>query len=381
MINGSKHTIIPFTIAGLIFGMLFAYAPFSSWGQTPSASPGSQYEIPGNLLSAPANPGGSPNPSASAVMMPLPLGLSDQGPTTFVPPFSIVANPAAPSPGENITLTVDTPTFDKNAATYTWTLNGKTLIDQSGLGRRGITAQAGEVGSSIKVSVTATEPNGAQHSTTLSVPVADLIITWTAQTSIPKWYKGKALPSAGAKVRLVAMPTFVANGTVIPPSQLMYTWLIDGNPFTSGAGMQVVEVNASKIPLMSPVVYLLVEDNTKKISKDIRVGVFAQTPQVLAYQTFPLGGIEPRTALSSMMVPNQGLVDIQLEPFYFPKPKKDLAYAWTVNGIQLQGQPGAPYILTIDPAGVKNSHAGIVASVSDSDDYMFAARGLNLSFK
>lgn len=384
MNNGLPRTILTFTAAGLVFGML-AYLPLTSRGQTPSPSPSNNpYGIPGNPPPAPGSPGGAPSPSPSEFLMPLPSGLGDmlqQQVPTFVPPFSIFANPSAPSPGGQVRLSVNTPTFDKNASTYIWTLNGKTLTDRSGLGKHSIIIQAGEVGSSLKASVTATESNGTVHTASLSIPVADLVVTWTAQTSIPKWYKGKALPVAGAKVRLVAMPTFIANGSAIPPAQLIYTWLIDGNPFTSGAGLQVVEVNASKIPLINPVVYLKVEDRTRKISKDIRVGVIARTPRALVYQTLPLGGIEPRTAIRSIIASNQGLLDIAVEPFYFPKPKKDLAYAWTVNGIQLQGQPGAPYILTIDPNGVQGGNAAIVANVSDQDEFMFAGKGLNLSFK
>src|SRR3989338_8051181 len=94
------------------------------------------------------------------------LGLFSFVQAQIVPePVSLSVNPAAPSPGEQITIRAATPTFDKNRAVFDWAVSEKSRPDLSGPGKDTINIQAGDLGSLLRVGGFLSSPFGGGGST------------------------------------------------------------------------------------------------------------------------------------------------------------------------------------------------------------------------
>jgi len=285
------------------------------------------------------------------------------------PPVSLTAAPSSPSPRSQYTVTASTPTFDKDFADFAWTVDGKKRPDMSGVGANEITLIAGAVGSVTKINVSVSRPTGDGVSSSLTVIPSDLSLPWIAQTSVPAWYRGKALPTAGASVSIIAVPRIVIAGSALNPDALIYRWRIDSDKESFvGAGKRVFTFTASTLPETTHQIDVSVEDFNGRIRKEGRVLITTDAaPRVLLYPSSPLGGAEFRSAGSGAGRP--GLFDMIAEPFFFPLSSvASLAYDWAVDGNAAPASAQNPRIVTIDASRRANK----IISVS------VTARAVNL---
>ncbi len=265
------------------------------------------------------------------------------------PPVSLAADPSSPSPRSQYIVTASTPTFDKNFAAFEWTVDGKSRPEFSGVGANSITLTAGAVGSVKKISVSVSRPTGDGGSSSLTVIPSELSLPWIAETSVPAWYRGKALPTPGAVVHIVAVPRIVIGGSALKPEGLIYRWRIDSDKESlTGAGKRVFLFTASTLPETTHQIDVSVEDIDGRIRKDGRVLITTDAaPRIVLYASSPLGGTEPRSAGSAAGRP--GLFDVIAEPFFFPLASAaSLAYDWLVDGNAVPASTQNPRVVTID---------------------------------
>ncbi len=269
----------------------------------------------------------------------------------FIPePVSLVASPLSPSPGEAVTVTASTPTFDRNSAFFSWTVNSKQRLEFSGQGKNEIQLTAGEIGSVLQVRVEVDGPQGMGGTASVALRVTDLALTWSAETYIPKWYQGKALPTPGAVVNIVAIPRFVVGGREIPPQSLVYRWgLDDEERALTGVGAQVFQIRTSDLPKTSHQIKVTIEDSTRQITKEGEMFIIPTNPRLAIYPSTPLGGIEFRSSPLFLPTTARGIIDFQAEPFFFAiKSRKELPYQWSIGGSEGKGNSGEEYKLSLN---------------------------------
>lgn len=283
-------------------------------------------------------------------------------------PVSLSASPASPSPGESVTIRAATPTFDKNSGVFNWAVEGKSRPDLSGLGKDTITLRAGDVGSLLKVEVSVSSPSGSGE-TSLTLPVSDLALTWFAQTYVPPWYKGKALPSARSIVNIIAIPQVKLRGAFIRPENLIYHWSLDDEEdIFSGVGEQVFKIKISDLPGTSHAVRVVIEDAGKEFRRAGEFFIVPASPHLEIYRSSPLGGIEFRSAGGAVSSSLRGEIDFAAEPFYFPVQRKSaLRFRWEVGGASVLGSVENQSLLSLNTQG---SPAGLVSlrALIDSKD-------------
>jgi hypothetical protein len=286
----------------------------------------------------------------------------------FIPAaVSLNAAPSSPSPGETFTVEAFTPSFPKETTRFSWTVNGQPRSDLSGFGRNSIELDAGSTGSVIRINLTVSGPSGAQNTTTLSVPISDLSLVWFAETLTPKWYKGKALPTPGSTVTVVALPDITIAGRALGTAELIFRWSVgDQKNVLTGLGENVFDIQTSSFPKASHQIRLVVEDTTSRVRKEKDLLVVLREPHLSLYAVSPLGGIEHRSSQPFLFQKSGGLLDIAAEPFFFPyTSKRDLTYQWQVAGTAIAGEtPENPHILTLDTSLFSDSLA-LTATVQD----------------
>ncbi len=283
---------------------------------------------------------------------------------TIPPPVSLTADPSSPSPRSQFTVTASTPTFDKDLATFDWTVDGKKRPEFSGIGANEIALAAGAIGSVVKISVSVARPTGDGGSSSLTVIPSDLSLPWIAETSVPAWYRGKALPTPGAMVSIAAVPRIVIGGSALKPEDLIYRWRIDSDKESLvGAGKRVFTFTASTLPQTTHQIDMSVEDLNSRIRKDARVLITTDAvPRILLYASSPLGGAEWYSAGSAATRP--GLFDVVVEPFFFPLSSvASLTYDWTIDGAAARASVQNPRVITIDTGRRANENISVSATV------------------
>ncbi len=280
------------------------------------------------------------------------------------PPVSLTTDPSSPSPRSQYTVTASTPTFDKDLADFAWTVDGKRRPELSGVGANSITLTAGAVGSVSKINVSVSRPTGDGGSSSLTVIPSELSLPWIAKTSVPAWYRGKALPTPGAIVSIIAVPRIVIGGSALNPDTLIYRWRIDSDKESLvGSGKRVFTFTASTLPRTTHQIDVSVEDIDGRIHKDARALITTDAvPRVVLYASSPLGGAEARSTGNTTGKP--GLFDVVAEPFFFPLASvASLTYDWIVDGNAAPASPQNPSVVTVDAGRRSNNNIPISVAV------------------
>ena len=298
-------------------------------------------------------------------------------------PLSLSSSPASPSPATTFVIQAATPTFEKDTASFSWTVDGKSRPDLSGQGKNEIALVAGAVGSQIRVSVRVSPANDGETSASLVIRVSDLSLTWSGETTVPRWYKGKALAASNSIVDIVAVPEFIIDNTRVAPENLIYHWTLDDQTNAlSGLGADVFRIKTSDIPGTQHQVEVMVEDIDRKIQKNKRITITPTLPRAVIYRSTPLGGIEPRTA-SLPAVQQKGLMDFAGEAFFFPTvSKQDLAWSWDIGGAPISNSFANPNTATIDTTQYPQGSTALTLRVSYTKALIpqSASKVLNLFF-
>ena len=122
--------------------------------------------------------------------------------------------PEVPGPFERATLVLTSYAADLDRSLVVWSVNGKEI--QRGIGKKSFSFILGGVGSVSVVRVDVQTSTLGTITNTLTFNPGYVDILWEASDSyVPPFYKGKALPSSQANMRLTAVPTMLsANGNL-----------------------------------------------------------------------------------------------------------------------------------------------------------------------
>lgn len=129
---------------------------------------------------------------------------------------------------------------------------------------------------------------GAQTPSSNSV---DLI--WEGETSVPPFYAGRPLPTAGNLARVVAVPHIFQGGRRVGASGLTFQWVKDGNPIqsASGKGKEVLEYTVDRGGAPSVVSLEILNDRKDRLAENrititpARPKIVLQVPQLLTTET------------------------------------------------------------------------------------------------
>lgn len=260
--------------------------------------------------------------------------------------FTLEASATNPDPDTAITVAVQSFTFDKARAKYSWFVNGTLQIEASGVGRPEFSLSSGREGTAKTVRVDVTTPSGISRSQTLTIRPVRAVLYWWSDTQVPYWYKGKALPSIGSRLSIFAAPAAVES------AQLDYRWELDVNlqPQASGLGKSVFAFKVA-VPF----------DITVEAAMKNLTGTFAKTagarirpvdPIMLIYAVRPPRGIVSERSLRTFTAPSGDPYEFIAAPFFLPfAGERTLAYTWNLNGKDIAGEPPDPwrFILTSNP--------------------------------
>ena len=278
----------------------------------------------------------------------------------------------APVPNQNITAKLSTTSFDLNGARIIWTHNGRVSARGTGVREYGFTA--GPLGSRESLAVSAIDANGLRHDTELSFVVSDVTMLWQTDTSIPYWYKGKALASPKSAITVSAFPELISGGRKIPSSGLIFRWSLDDDfkQAQSGTGKDIFRFGAGFSSGLAHSVSLEVSNIDGSVSAKKSININIENPGVLIYEYDPLLGTKNNSAFGGQ---RSGIIFAGEEksfiahPFFFSPVNggKNLEYGWGVNG--QAAEPGEPSnilrLKTASDAGGRSTIEVLIKNLSN----------------
>jgi hypothetical protein len=234
------------------------------------------------------------------------------------------------NPNQNVTVRAASSFIDLGGALIIWSVNGQLVGEGVGLTSQSI--PLGALGVPVNVTAAITLNNRAyKEQLTLSPAVIDVI--WEAQTSVPPFFHGKALPSHESIVRTYAIPFFGTSTTGIPE----FDWKKD-NTITLAKGVNrssaqflgAWEKTATPIKVEAKLGDVTVSDN-------VRITSFI--PSALFYEISPLEGIRTQSALGGLVKNNGVEFSLLAVPYGIAMSERDrgeVQYNWEAGGKNIQ---------------------------------------------
>ncbi|OGC80369.1 hypothetical protein A2943_01255 [Candidatus Adlerbacteria bacterium RIFCSPLOWO2_01_FULL_51_16] len=283
-------------------------------------------------------------------------------------PVRFTITPEIPGPNEKVTIQAEGIGGLLGDAQITWQLNGKTML--SGSGERTFSFTTGALGSQQKVLVTI-RPSAGSVVTREFVFAPSLInLIWEADTTTPFFYRGAALYSAGASVKVVTFPHVVIGGVEASANVLSYQWSLNGEPATaqSGTGRTTFTFEGSQLNLQEVVAVDVFLSGIKVGHTEVTIPV--SDPELILYQRDSLRGILYESALPGAVTLVGREFSVRAEPYYFSNTSLangDLVYSWLLDGEETSSPDSPRGFLTLRQTGGSAGGAQLEVTLQNND--------------
>ncbi|MEX0931473.1 MAG: hypothetical protein WDZ88_01845 [Candidatus Paceibacterota bacterium] len=298
--------------------------------------------------------------------------------------FKIDVIPKIPGANEQVTITIQSFGTDLNRANISWYINGE--LTQSGIGLRSFEFTTGNVGSRNDVEMVAQTVEGNFLTQDFSFIPSNVDLVWEALTYTPPFYKGRAVYTYGAPVKVVALPDLRVSGRPLNPEELFYEWKIGNKniPSATGYGKQVYFVREEDTLNGPMTIGVTVSDRNKDLVAEKKIVLAPASPELYFYRFDPLLKTQYERAYSSGATFNTPEFTLVASPYFFPtQDKKDssLTYRWSVNGEGVAPQTSDPSLITLRPERGVSGRATLVLDVSHpANIFSRVRRNMTLTF-
>lgn len=285
--------------------------------------------------------------------------------------------PRYPAQNEPVHLTLRAQGIDLSRSTVVWRAGGKIIAQGAGVDSTDVVS--GALGSETAVSAEVTSADGASYSARAIIAPSEVDLLVGSNSYTPPFYRGRALPSAVADIVVAARSSLVrVSGSVIPDSDIIYTWRVDGEVLGSASGR-------GRSSLVIPITHLfgagavevtaVSSDGTRSVGASVALPLVE--PVLVLYQDHPLYGILYQNALGPSARISETEMGFAATPYFARATSPNdpaLSYEWTVNDTRVAPNVSSPSSITIN-AENSTGVAAISLEVTHANDFFMDARG------
>ncbi|MFT5037284.1 MAG: hypothetical protein ACI9VM_000863 [Candidatus Azotimanducaceae bacterium] len=254
---------------------------------------------------------------------------------------TIKIKPAYPEPNTDVTASLDAYAINTTGANISWYIDGSEVVNAKNL--REITFAVGDLGTPIKISAQITPKSGLPITAARTIIPTRVDIVVEADTLVPLHYKGRALPSSGSIVRVIAVPD-----TTVAPSELSYTWILDNKVLFGGSliGKNIARFEAPKSPRVLLTLEVSDTQGTTLTRKSTFIDIVA--PEIHFYEENPLRGLSQNAIVSPHLLIGDEMT-LRAEPYFMDTKifESDPLLQWEVNNTVVQNPSNDPQNITL----------------------------------
>jgi hypothetical protein len=256
-----------------------------------------------------------------------------------------------PKPNTHVEVKLNDYTYGRTVTSIKWYVNGSEMKEVAN--QRNIILAVGDVGSITNVVAKIISNDSFEDSTSIILQPFYLDIIVEPETRTPSFYKGRGLPSVGAKISTTA----ILGGISESAENFNYTWELNNKPI-EGGGMR----GKNKISFTAPqgkefILSVSVKSLSGNTIAQRSIVIQSFEPSVLFYETSTLLGIKP-TALKEAILSGD-TITLKAEPYnldlYTYNNPEHLA--WEIDFSPTQNISSNPYEITFarNPGVFKSS--------------------------
>ncbi len=277
-------------------------------------------------------------------------------------------SPEIPGPNESVLITVESVGGFLGDSRITWKVNDKVVLSK--IGASSFTFTTGSLGAKTVIDVTIESGSKGTISRSFTIIPSQIELLWEADTSVPVWYKGKPLYSAGSSLVVTAIPHVVLNNKVVPVSNLSFTWSQNGNVLSqkSGLGRSKLAIIGDQL-LPSERVSVEVRSGSQVVGSG-QIIIPVAKPEVRLYQKDPLRGTLSDNILGGAVSLQAAEFTAEAVPYYFSNQSMEdgaVPFTWKLNGEDATGPQTSRGLLTLRQSGSGGGRASLEVSMQNLD--------------
>lgn len=252
--------------------------------------------------------------------------------------LDIAVVPDFPGPNEPVRATLSTYSTDLNRAKITWTLGGSVI--ESGVGEKTVNFTSGKNGVRSVLSVRVEGGDGIILSGSVNITPAKVDLLWETSTYTPVLYKGKALHTSQATIKVVALPEIYVGSRRALPNDLVYEWTRNGDPLLSqsGYGKNSISIEGARI-FGKDIVEVIVSTVNKEAKAKSSVTINTIDPYIVFYGEDELLGTTYNKTLGQGFNLGSEEFKLRAEPYFFSLEEltsSRLNYDWRLDGKKIE---------------------------------------------
>lgn len=291
---------------------------------------------------------------------------------TVPDPVQYIVAPETPAPNQLVAIEAQGVGSFIGDATITWTQDGK--IVKSGAGERNFSFTAGGLGTRSVIKVTINSATAGTFSRTFTFAPSLVNLIWEADTTVPSWYRGKALYSAGSDIKVVAFPIAYSGTSRIAASALSFQWFRNEDlvPEQSGLGRSTFSFTGDQLQNEEVVAVEIYYGNVKVGRGEETIA--ATDPGIALYQYDALRGTLYNNVIPSAISLLGKEITLRAEPFYFSTTAKKsglLQYSWKLNNSEITGPETANGLITLRQSGSSSGTANLEVGIQNNNSEQF----------
>lgn len=306
----------------------------------------------------------------------LPIYTFAQAPSFVANTIYLESAPQYPEPNSSVTVSLNDYSVNTLGATISWFING--VEQATSKNERSIKVPTHELGTQEVVKVVLSRTNAPSLSTTLTLTPVVIDIILEADTYIPSFYKGRALPSQESSVRAVAL-VHDTNGGI--KNNYIYKWSVGstvllGGPVKGKFALDYVMPRYSDNELT---VEVFTTEGALLGKKTILVSPVET--QLHFYEYSSLRGLSERTAANPFPLISEETT-LYGEPYFMNTHinTQEADFEWTLNNEAAAATAGTPNAITLKRSGAAGTSAVSLRVVTKSRIPQYVMQRLQLMF-
>lgn len=297
--------------------------------------------------------------------------------------LDVKVNPSNPGPNETVRVTIESYISDMNKAAITWSLNGS--VAMQGVGKTSFSFQNGASGKTTSLVVSILTNDGESITKEFSWTPVGVTLLWEADTYTPPFYRGKALLSPQAWVKMIAIPDNTGAQNALSAGNLVYVWEKSGVAIqdASGYGKNSFSFVGPK-PYDETNIKVRTSSVDNTVNSESRAYLSLSNPFILFYEKDPLLGVWYNKPLDTEAALNKKELSLSAEPYFFSnearvgKVASALKYIWSINGNEI---PNYGRTITLrNDTGAKGKSVVSLAMRGATKTFQSASRNIQVNF-